>query len=339
MSEQLVNAQDTYQASSTVREDIHDVISMIDPSETPLFSLLNRGSRKVSSTKHEWTIDELSAPDPDNARVQGYRYTFDPSDTPAKVGNYTQIFDRSYLIAETLEAVDKVGRRSEVARQKTKKGMEIRIDIELALNKNQASVAGSGTVPARMAGMPAWIETNRSMGTGGSAGGYNAATGIVDAATAGTKRAWARGLLDDVLQSAYQNGGKPDVLIGSPYAKRQFSTLIGAEGIATLQTLTRGSEAATAIGAVDAYRSDFGLINFVPNVQLPNFGADYASNMLVVDKNQARMGWLRRIQEDKDIQKSGDAVPGVLKCEATLIVDNEAAHGVVADIYGMNASN
>ena len=48
---------------------------------------------------------------------------------------------------------------------------------------------------------------------------------------------------------------------------------------------------------------------------------------------------IRRIKEDKDVKKDGDAIPGVLKAEVTLIVDNEAAHGVAADLYGMTASS
>jgi hypothetical protein len=35
---------------------------------------------------------------------------------------------------------------------------------------------------------------------------------------------------------------------------------------------------------------------------------------------------------------TSDAKPGVLLGEATLIVKNEAANGVIADLYGMTSS-
>jgi hypothetical protein len=37
--------------------------------------------------------------------------------------------------------------------------------------------------------------------------------------------------------------------------------------------------------------------------------------------------------------KTGDAEKRVLNVEYTLIVNNEAAHGVIADTYGLSASS
>jgi len=68
-------------------------------------------------------------------------------------------------------------------------------------------------------------------------------------------------------------------------------------------------------------------------------GASLARNAYLIDDGKARLGWLRRIKEDKDVKKDADAIPGVLKAEVTLVVDNEAAQGVAADLYGMTASS
>jgi hypothetical protein len=339
MSTQLVNALDTYDAAGANREDIHDIVSLITPDETPAFTLLNRGSRSVDAAKHEWTIDDLAAPDTDNANVQGFTYTFDASDVPDRVGNYTQIFDKTFLISKTQEAVKKVGRNSDVTRQKMKKGMEIRIDIEAALLSNQASVAGSGSVPPRMAGLRAWLATNDSMGSGGSSGGYNTSTGVVDAATNGTQRAFTKTLLDDTIQSAYTAGGSPKQLMVSPYVKRIFSTFMSDANVAAFRTQLSGEKKGTIYGAADVYVSDFGSIDVIPNRQMARVGASIARNAFLLDEGKARLGWLRKIQEDKDVQRSGDAIPGVMVGEVTLIVDNEAAHGVIADLNGMTVSS
>ena len=50
-----------------------------------------------------------------------------------------------------------------------------------------------------------------------------------------------------------------------------------------------------------------------------------------------------KLADDRDIQinkpaKTGDAEKRVLNCEYTLLVNNEAAHGVAADLYGLTAS-
>ncbi len=334
---QLTNAYDTYDGAATNREDLHDIISMITPDETPAFTLLNKGARTVKATKAEWPLDALATPDTANANVQAFTYVFDPTAAPSKVGNYTQIFDKTWLVAETQETVDKAGKKSEWAAQKSKRGMEIRIDIEAAILANQASVAGSGSVAPRMAGLRAWLATNDSMGSGGSSGGYNSSTGVVDAATNGTQRAFTKALLDDNIQATYMAGGNPGTLMVSPYVKRVFSTIMSDANVSAFRTPLTGKEQGTIVGAADRYVSDFRNIDVVPNRQMARVGASVARNAFLIDDGMARLGWLRRIKEDKDVVKSGDALPGVMKCEVTLIVDNEAAHGVVADLYGMTS--
>jgi hypothetical protein len=66
--------------------------------------------------------------------------------------------------------------------------------------------------------------------------------------------------------------------------------------------------------------------------------AGVARNAYLIDPTKAHLGVLRKITEDKDVAKTGDAKPCVLKGELTLVVDNEKAHGVIADVFGLTAS-
>ena len=59
-------------------------------------------------------------------------------------------------------------------------------------------------------------------------------------------------------------------------------------------------------------------------------GASLARNAYLIDDGKARLGWLRRIKEDKDVRRTAMPFRASLKAEVTLIVDNEAAHGVAA---------
>jgi hypothetical protein len=54
---QIANSFSTTQAKGN-REDLHNVIVMTDPEETPFYSLLPE--RSVAATKHEWLTDELT---------------------------------------------------------------------------------------------------------------------------------------------------------------------------------------------------------------------------------------------------------------------------------------
>lgn len=331
---QITNTFSSYDAKGN-REDLSDLIDMISPEETPFYSLI--GDTKASATKKEWQVDSLATPNPDNARVEGDAYSFSSVSATTRVGNFTQIFMKEFIISETEEAVDKAGRKSEVAYQKTKKGQEIKTDIETAFLKNQASVAGDDSTARRLGGLRAWIATNDSLGGTGASGGYNSTTGVVDAATDGTQRAFTKTLLDDTIQATYMSGGNPTILMVSPYVKRVFSTFMSDSNVAAFRTNVSG-KAGTLVGAADAYLSDFGLIDVVPNRQMARVGASLARNAFLIDPTKAHKGWLRKIQEDKEVAKTGDGLPTVMKAEVTLEVNNEAAHGVVADLFGMTSS-
>jgi hypothetical protein len=289
------------------------------------------------SNRLEWLTDTLEAPTLNNAHVEGAEYDYDPTQAASRVANYTQIMHKTFRITETQEVVDKAGRKSEINYQKVKKGVELRRDAELTLLSNNASVAGSDSVPRKMGGLRAWLSSGDSVGSGGASGGYNASTGVVDAATNGSQRAFSKALFDDVIETVYKNGGKPKVLMVSPYVKRVFSNIIGDANTTTLRTDSPRTRQATIVAAADVYQSDFGAIDVVPNVQMAQ-DATVARNAYLIDPTKAHLGVLRKIMEDKDVAKTGDAKPCVLKGEMTLIVDNEKAHGVIADVFGLTAS-
>jgi len=331
---QLANSFSTAQAAGN-REDLHNLIVMTDPEETPFYSMLPE--RSVKAVKHEWLTDTLEAPTLDNAHVEGAEYDYDPTQAASRVANFTQIMHKTFRITETQEVVDKAGRKSEVAYQKIKKGVELRRDAELTLLSNNASVAGSDSVARKMGGLRAWLSTGDSVGGGGASGGYNSSTGVVNAATNGSQRAFTKALFDDVIETVYKNGGKPKILMVSPYVKRVFSSIIGDNNTTTLRTDAPRTRQATIVAAADIYQSDFGAIDVVPNVQMAQL-AGVARNAYLIDPTKAHLGVLRKITEDKDVAKTGDAKPCVLKGELTLVVDNEKAHGVIADVFGLTAS-
>ena len=332
---QVANTFDTTQARGN-REDLADRIEMITPEETPFYSMLD--DRKVKAIKHEWQTDALATPSTNNARVEGDTYSYGAVTPTVRVGNYNQIMMKEFLVSETQEEVDHAGRKSERAYQKAKFGAELKTDIEATFLTNQASVAGTSVVPAKLGSLRAWLATNDFMGAGGSSGGYNTGTGVVDAATNGTQRTFTKAIMDDSLEGAYRSGGNPKVAIVSPYIKRVFSSFMADAATAQQRYEAPRKSATTIIGAADVYLSDWGPIDVVPNRQMARVGATLARNAYFIDPSKVGRGFLRRIREDKEVAKTSDGLPCVLKCEVTLVLDNEAAHAVAADLFGMTAS-
>jgi hypothetical protein len=331
---QVANTFETYDAVGN-REELADKIYQITPEETPFLSLIGR--KPVSSVHPEWQIDALGAVDLANNQPEGNDWTYDAITATTRVGNYTQISDKKIIISRTQDHTSKAGRKSELAREIAKKGVELRIDMEAIALSNQASVAGTGNgaTNRKLGGFRAWIATNDSVA--GSSGGFNSSTNVVDAATNGSQRAFTKTILDAVILSTYNAGGMPRTLMVSPYVKTVFSTFMADSNVAPQRYETPSKGQTTIVAAADMYLSDFGPISVVPNRQMARAGATVARNAFLIDPRMVSLGVFDDIQLAKPA-KTGDAEKRVLVTEYTLLVNNEAAHGCAADLYGLTAS-
>jgi hypothetical protein len=336
MATEILNTYETYDATGN-REELADRIWMITPEETPFTSLI--GKRSVASVHPEWQTDTLATPDLTNNRGEGEDWTYQQIVATTRVGNYTQISDKRIIISRTQDRTSKAGRNSEVAREIAKKGVELRIDVESIALYNQASQAGSNdnATNRTAGGFRAWIKSNTSLGSGGSNGGFNTSTKVVDAATNGTQRAFTKTILDAVILASYNSGGNPDVLMLAAYPKQVFSTFMADSNVALQRYAAKPDQQTQIVAAADEYLSDFGLISVVPNRQMTRAGATVARNAFLIDASKVSLGMFDDIQMITPA-KTGDAEKRVLVTEWTLLVDNEAAQGVAADIFGLTSS-
>jgi hypothetical protein len=298
-----------------IREDLSNVIYNISPEETPFIS--NIGRENVKNTYFEWQTDSLAAASASNAALEGDDVaSFTAVSPTSRIGNYTQISTKNVVISGTLEALDKAGRRSELTYQLAKLGSELKRDMESALLANQSPVAGNTTTARRTAGLPAFVKTNTSFGTGG------ADTAGIAARTDGTQRAFTEALLKTVIAEVWESGGTPKMLMVGSHNKQAAS---GFDGIATRFRDVPAGQQAQIVGAADVYVSDFGTVNIVPN------RFQRARDAFVVDPQYASMAVLRPIQQ-MELAKTGDAEKRLMLVEYGLKVNNEAAHGIVADL-------
>jgi hypothetical protein len=325
----------TFRTTNAVgnREELSDVVSRITPEDTPIYSLIEKGSCK---TVHpEWETDTLAAPG-SNAREEGEDYTFDAITPPARLGNYTQILRKDWIISGTQDVVDEAGNVQKTKYQKLKKGVEIRKDTEFALVNPQASVAGA---IRNLGGLPTWYVSNVSRGSGGTNGGFSSGTGLTVAPGNGTQRAFTKAILDNVMQQGYTNGANFGFAVMSPYVKSVFVTFMSDTNVASFRyAVSSGGQRNTIVATADYYEGPFGKIMVVPN-RVQAGSATLARNVHFIDPDFAEFDWLRKIQNDPDVAKTGDANKGVIIGEGTLKVKNEAGLGVAADIFGLTASS
>lgn len=309
----------TFTTGSAVgnRESLHDKIYMLDKDEFPFMSSIGSGSAKA--TREEWQLDDLGTADSTNAQLEGDDTTAASITPTVRVANRTQILKKSFTISETQEWVDKAGRDSEIGYQTMLAGRRIKMDLETISLSNQASNDQSGTTPRRMGGMLAWLTTNVSRGTTGSSGGYSGSD--VVAATNGVQRTFTETLAKNVIRAAWDAGGQPSVVIVNSAAKETFS---GFTGIATQYQEAKG-KVATIVAAADRYVSNFGRFTVVPDRFMSTRDA------LILDPSMASLMWGRKFKR-VELSRTGDARKFHIIGEVTLKVNNEAAHGVVADL-------
>jgi hypothetical protein len=309
------------------REELDNFVSMITPSDTPVYTMA--GKEKASSKHPEWEYEELDAV-ADNAQPEGNEYTFDAVSQPTRVGNYTQIFTKTFRFSGTQQAVSNAGNVVKRAHELMKKGKALRKDIEKCIVTNTAS---SNSDPRRSGGLPTWLTTNVSRNSGSSGGFSN---GVTTVETTGTLRAWTKALTDSVLQSVYESGGDVTTAVCSPYNKGVFATFMSDSNVASFR-YAAGKGTNTIIGTADIYESPYGPIKVMANRVMSNSAGD-ARRVFAIDPAMIKWESLRGIQEDQ-VAKTGDAENGVLIAEGCLKVVNEAGIGVIADVYGLTASS
>ncbi len=308
-----------YNAHTAVgqREDLTDVIYNISPTETPFMSSI--GKTKATAVYHEWQTDSLAAATTANAAVEGADASDATLSPTTRLGNYTQILQKTIKVSGTLDTVNKAGRKSEKAYQLAKASQEIKRDLETIMLANQGRDAGSSNSTARkMGSLLSWITTNSDVGSGGA----DPTTIGVSTRSDGTTRTFTEALLKTVVASVFDSGGSPSVLMVGSAGKQKVSSFAG---IGATRFNVTGAKPSTIIGAADIYVSDFGNISVVPNRFMRTRDA------LVIDPEYAALAYLRPFQTN-ELAKAGDSDKTQVLVECTLEVKNEAAHGLVADL-------
>ncbi len=305
----------TRYSSIGIREELANVIKNISPEDTPFQS--NIRSESVSNTYFEFQTDELSAAAA-NAQLDGDDISTFSAVTPSvRLGNYTQIMRKDFVLADNLEVINSSGRKSEIAYQLAKVGSELKRDVEFNLLSNQGQVAGSTTAARKTRGLPSWLATNVSKGTSGA----NAASATA-ARTDGTQRAMTEAMLKTVVQSMWNEGGKPKMVMVGPHVKTVIS---GFAGIAEQRFNIDSVKPGVIIGAADIYLSDFGSLTIVPN------RFQRARDAFVLDPDLCAVATLRPMKQVK-LAKTGDAEKRMVLCEVGLKIDQEKGLGLIADL-------
>jgi hypothetical protein len=256
-----------------------------------------------------------------------------------RIGNHCQISRKDIVVTRRANIVKKAGRRNELGYQIAKAGRELKRDIEASICSNNNAVQGSTTVAGQAASYLSWMRNNSSRanlisGTDGAdpaalSSGFPTGAAAVDA---GDTRPLSETDILDVIGDAYVEGGDIDTMLMHPTLKQKWSQWMFAPGansgrIATpFQDHGKSPRAgATALGAVDIYVSDFGVIDVIPNRFMRT------RDVMIFEAALWAIAYLDDYQQF-DIAKSGDSEKRVLLVDWTLEARNPDSSGIVADV-------
>lgn len=304
--------------SSRVREQLMDKIWNVSVSETPTLALI--GKEKVDGPYTEWLTDSFAA-GASNKVEQGNIPTIAATSDVVRYGNRTQISEKSGAITATQDRVEKAGESSEYDRQVSKKMVECKKDVEFGLIQNTTAITAAAGVAPQARGLIGFIATNSSRATAGTPGvSPNAVTNT--APTDGTQRTFTDTLLKDTMKLMFDNGA-PDldnIYALIPSAQRStFDTFLAG------QTRFDKAEDKTLTATLEVYIGPFGRVKAV------NARHMRSREVILLNKDYASLGVLRPMR-DTELAKRGDAREFMVNTEWTLLVKNEKAHGIVADL-------
>lgn len=302
-----------------------DVMGKIfDISDIPLPFTSRVGSGTHHNEVCEWTVDRLQAPVA-NAVIDGtVSATDDSFNSPeTRVRNNGQISTKTLFVSTRAQESSTIGYARALAYQVSRRGNELRRDVERACLLNNANVqdTGAGGSAGETAGLEAWIDNEnelntsiinatagnatqyRDLSTGGIAiGGWtNHTAGIipaVDYTSVTAVNALTETSVKDVVEQLYTNGADPSVLMARPAVIRRLSEFMFTSSARIATQL--GSESAqstaqrVAVGSVNVMVTDFAVLELVPSrIQIQSGdGTPDSDTVFIFDPSMIQISYL-----------------------------------------------
>jgi hypothetical protein len=307
------------------REDLTDVLTIMEPESTPFTSMAQKAT--ASGTFFEVQVDDLSTPSFDGVNEGEDVTAFDnKSVNRARIGNYVQKFRRSFAVSDIQEIVATAGVTSEFANAEAKAVRELKRDVEAAVCSGQDRQAEAGAgAPYKTRGM------FKFLGLGGQPSDIPAFAQNVANDTTATQ---TETTFNSVLQELYEANGMPGgqlTLIAGPTLKKEISDFARQEGSTTALSfqVTQPAESKKITLSVNFYEGDFGNVAIVPSVYLNRTsGSDTIDGDagLLIDPEYVAIHTLKA-ESNSELENQGGGRRGFCDIIAGLAVHSPKAHG------------
>jgi len=311
------------------REDLSSELTILAPEETPILSICAKG--KATSTFYEWTADTLAAPTTEGISEGSDVTAFsDKFKERARLGNYTQIFRRDFLVSNLQNATLSSG-PANIAAAEGKALREIKRDVEAALaSDNDRSVENGAGTPYKLRGLGKWIES------AANTGGAGASSDIPDAYKTPSDSIKTGGAtltesaMNDIVSSIFTVNGESNslTLIAGTSLRKAIANFARTATTGVDRAIYNVNEDAgmkKITHAVQVYDSDFGIVNIIngnPSC-MPAKTRGYLLNQKYIGVNTLIPLGVTRLENQ------GGGERGFVDMACTLCVKHPGAHGKI----------
>jgi hypothetical protein len=327
------------QISKGLREDLSDLIAVVDAKSKPLLALAKKGAELVNPDVFSWQADGYNAPSFAGVMAGDDVSTYDsPAAQRAKLSGRCQKFRRSIMVddfAANISDVAGVGRKKEMARGAAKSIEELGRDIEAAFCSDSDSVQQSGaSTPYRTRGLGAWIASAAQTDLPVPSDYRSVSSAISSTATDSI----TEGSIQNLLQAIYEQTGtvKNLVLLCGPTLKRRFTeftrTQAGSANVAlNVKTYNQDAADKKITATIDMFEGDFGSLQLLPSLLLAQDGvaAVQSRRGYIIDPEMVEVRYGRR-PAFRELEDRGGGPRGIIDAIAGLVCHNPRGFGKIA---------
>ena len=264
------NSYSTPSTTGGNREDLRDVLTILEPEQTPVVSAIRKGPGP-RGTFTEVLADELDTPQtggqPEGKDITSFS---NKATKRQRFGNYIQIQSRDFGVTDVQQLVDTAAVSDEYAYAKMKTLREMKRDIEATICSDNERQSGNGSDEWKTRGLFRWLRGSASSPSSDIPTEYQTPT-AQDYLGAGSG-AFAETDLNNVLQSLFETHSSKKQYMGvfSPNVVERIDLFTRVEGTNGRERYTINDNAATKTInlEVKVFNSSFGRINVIPSVFL-----------------------------------------------------------------------
>lgn len=321
------------------REDISDVLVLIEPGDTPIFSLCSK-RKEPTNVLFQWPVDKYSAPSTAGVLSDADVSSFDDEHASRELlAGRVQKVRRSFAVDDLVEGVSDlagVGRKQAFNKAAAKALVEIKTDIEAIIGSDNDSRVQSGADSYLTRGLGEWIKASAQADTATAVpSAFRTPAASINTTATGSLTESA---VIDVLESVFKErkARKNYDLICGTALKKAFTGFIRTATASTnvmssIRTFNQDGASKKIVNSIDVYDGDFGVLSLHVSTYLANTAAAavQAARGYILDMDMVSIGFNRkpRLQELED---RGGGRRGFVDAIFGLAVANPAVLGKFA---------